>query len=193
MEQVEARVVNIKNGEPIIEEDTWAYYAYILKEGKARVYKEINGKQTQVGTINKGDVFGIMSFFFPEQAKRTATIIADGDVTVGMVLKDTFLNMLDKLPLNTRVNLNSIVASLKSMNEIDSRLFMLLKDLQYKGKVDSVNVDSEDKYFPEFIFGAADTMAESLVRAVERVNRQTMLVTEKIKFVKPNRAVLCGK
>ncbi len=34
-------------------------------------------------------IFGVMSFFV--QAKRTAMIIADGDVKVGMIARDTFI------------------------------------------------------------------------------------------------------
>ncbi len=34
-------------------------------------------------------IFGVMSFF--AQAKRTAMIIADGDVKVGMIARDTFI------------------------------------------------------------------------------------------------------
>lgn len=34
-------------------------------------------------------IFGVMSFFV--QAKRTAIIIAEGDVKVGMIARDTFI------------------------------------------------------------------------------------------------------
>ena len=34
----------IKSGEPIIEEGTWAFYAYILRSGKAKLIKSIHRK-----------------------------------------------------------------------------------------------------------------------------------------------------
>lgn len=52
----------IKNGEVIIKENTWAYYVYFLKEGNARVVKNVDGRQVTIGTLIKGDIFGEMSF-----------------------------------------------------------------------------------------------------------------------------------
>ena len=36
MEVIVSRTRKVRDGEIIVQEDTWPYYAYILKEGKAR-------------------------------------------------------------------------------------------------------------------------------------------------------------
>ena len=62
MESFIARTEKIKDGSVIVEEGSWAYYAYVLQSGKAKVWKNINGKQVQIGTLKEGDIFGEMSF-----------------------------------------------------------------------------------------------------------------------------------
>ena len=81
MEQVVTRTEKIKKGEPILEEGTWAFYAYVLQAGKAKVLKNIQGRLVLIGTLNKGDIFGDMAFL--GGTKRTASVITDGDVEVG--------------------------------------------------------------------------------------------------------------
>ncbi|HHT9143609.1 MAG TPA: cyclic nucleotide-binding domain-containing protein [Candidatus Wujingus californicus] len=70
MEQFVTRTETIKDSNVIVEEGSWAYYAYILQSGKAKVWKNIENKQVLIGTLKEGDIFGEMSFF--GMAKRTA-------------------------------------------------------------------------------------------------------------------------
>lgn len=58
MELIVSRTRKVRDGEFIIQEDTWPYYAYILKEGKARVLKNVDGKQVLIGLLAEGDIFG---------------------------------------------------------------------------------------------------------------------------------------
>ena len=90
--EVISRKEKIKDGETILEEGTWAYYGYVLKSGKAKVFKNINDKPVLIGTLNKGDIFGEVAFL--GGAKRTALVIADGDVEVDMIPRDGFLDAL---------------------------------------------------------------------------------------------------
>ncbi|QQR68019.1 MAG: cyclic nucleotide-binding domain-containing protein [Candidatus Brocadia sp.] len=62
--------------------------------------ENVNNKQVLVGTLKTGDIFGEMSFF--GMAKRTASVTADGDVVVGMITKDTFMEAINKLSRSTR-------------------------------------------------------------------------------------------
>lgn len=103
MEQFISEILNIKDGETIIEEDSLAYYAYILLSGKANVFKSFNGKQIYIVTLEEGEIFGEMSFF--GLAKRGATVIADGKVKVGLITKKTFMALLEELPKNARSKL----------------------------------------------------------------------------------------
>ena len=51
MDQSLAFTKTIKGGETIVEEGTWAFYAYVLKSGKAKVLKNINGRLVVIGAL----------------------------------------------------------------------------------------------------------------------------------------------
>lgn len=133
MEQRDFRTVRMKDGEAIIREDTWPYYVYILKVGKARIMKNVEGRQVLIGTLNKGDVIGEMAFF--GKTKRTVSVIADGDVIVEMITKDAFLNIVDKLPRNVRTRLHAMASDLRGVTEIYSRLAALLEGMNTEKKM----------------------------------------------------------
>ena len=56
MERIASRTVKVRDGEIIIQEDTWPYYVYVLKDGKARVLKNVGGKQVLIDALTKGDI-----------------------------------------------------------------------------------------------------------------------------------------
>ena len=127
MEQFFSRTEKIKDGSIILEEGSWAYYAYVLQSGRAKVWKTINNKQVLVGTLKEGDIFGEMSFF--GMAKRTASVTADGDVIVGMITKDTFMEAVNKLPKEAHVKLDKMTQDLLYLNDAYSRLTNCLREI----------------------------------------------------------------
>ncbi|MCP4265896.1 MAG: cyclic nucleotide-binding domain-containing protein [Candidatus Brocadiaceae bacterium] len=79
-----------KNHEIVLKQGSEPYYyAYVLLSGKANVYKDVEGEQVLAGIVREGEIFGILSFI--SNNIRSATIIANGDVTVGIIMKDTFV------------------------------------------------------------------------------------------------------
>ena len=127
MEQFFSRTEKIKDGSIILEEGSWAYYAYVLQSGRAKVWKNINNKPVLVGTLKEGDIFGEMSFF--GMAKRTASVTADGDVIVGMITKDTFMEAVNKLPKEAHVKLDKMTQDLLYLNDAYSRLTNCLREI----------------------------------------------------------------
>ena len=102
MELIVSRTVKVRDGEIIIQEDTWPYYVYILNEGKARVLKNVGGKQVLIDLLTEGDIFGEISFL--GKTKRTVSVIADGEAIVEMITRDTFMDFVDKLPRNVQTD-----------------------------------------------------------------------------------------
>ena len=76
MEQFFSRTEKIKDGSIILEEGSWAYYAYVLQSGRAKVWKNINNKPVLVGTLKEGYFWGNEFLWYGE---RTASVTADGD------------------------------------------------------------------------------------------------------------------
>ncbi|MBI5591110.1 MAG: cyclic nucleotide-binding domain-containing protein [Deltaproteobacteria bacterium] len=128
MNESEFMTVNVKDGDHIIDEGTWGYYTYIIKEGKAKVYKETDGKQVMVGTLKAGDIFGEMSFI--EGTKRTASVIAEGNTVVERIPRDTFLEALNQLPQDLRSKLTAMVSDLTRITAIYGQLNAKLREVQ---------------------------------------------------------------
>lgn len=70
MGEIVSRTEKIKDGEAIMEEGTWAFYAYLLKSGKAKVYRTIDDQPVLIGTLNQGDIVGEIAFLGGGEADR---------------------------------------------------------------------------------------------------------------------------
>ena len=167
MEQFISRTEKIKDGSIILEEGSWAYYAYVLQSGRAKVWKNINNKQVLVGTLKEGDIFGEMSFF--GMAKRTASVTADGDVIVGMITKDTFMEAVNKLPKEARVKLDKITQDLFYLSDVYSRLMNCLHEiLDIKGQmIDPKLFEKEVESMPDLLRKLVGLMSKRFISALD--------------------------
>jgi CRP-like cAMP-binding protein len=161
MEQFISRTEKIKDGSIILEEGSWAYYAYVLQSGRAKVWKNINNKPVLVGTLKEGDIFGEMSFF--GMAKRTASVTADGDVVVGMITKDTFMEAANKLPQEARAKLDKMTQDLLYLNDAYNRLTNCLREISdIKGRM------IDPRLFEKEVGNMPDLLREVVGRASKR-------------------------
>jgi CRP-like cAMP-binding protein len=165
--EVISRKEKIKDGEAILEEGTWAYYAYVLRSGKAKVFKSIDGKPVLLGTLSQGDIFGEVAFL--GGAKRTASVIADGDVEVDMIPRDSFYDALNQLPQGLRSKINALVSDLTFMDEVRGRLIAFLHELQnMRAKmIDLDSFEREVENMPELLRRVGVAFAKRLNTSVE--------------------------
>ncbi len=70
-------------GTEIVREGDQGDVAYIVQGGRCRVEKTIDGQRVVIGRMGPGDVFGEAAIF--SASPRTATVIADDDVTALVV------------------------------------------------------------------------------------------------------------
>jgi len=169
MERIVSRTVRVRDGEIIIQEDTWPYYTYILKEGKARVLKNVDGKQVLIGALTKGDIFGEINFL--GEMKRTASVTADGDVIVEMIARDTVMDFIGKLPRNVQTRLCAMASDLTSITEIYSRLVVLLQNRNAETKIINMKTfETEIEKIPEFMRRVVITMERRHSVVVEGLN-----------------------
>ncbi len=174
-ELFDSRIKKVKDGEIIIQEGTWPYYAYILKEGKARVLKNVGGKQVLIDLLTEGDIFGEISFL--GKTKRTVSVIADGEAIVEMITRDTFMDFVDKLPRNVQTRLCTMASDLTSMSEIYSRLVVLLQNMNAEKKMIAAETfEIEAKKIPEFIRQVITGMDRRHSVAVEGLNKLSFQV-----------------
>lgn len=186
MEEYICRIEKMKDNELIIDEGTWAYYAYILMSGNAKVFKGYNGKQVCIGTLTEGDIFGEMSFF--GMPKRTASVVADGEVKVGMISKDKFMEYINELPKETRNTLEQMSHDLFYINDIYSRLTNCLHELTaIEERVTNVNAfENEIQNMPDILRKVANLMCGRFKSSIEGSSK---LMTQLKKASKPLEAL----
>lgn len=179
MERIDVRTKKIKDGEVIIKENTWAYYVYFLKEGNARVVKNVDGRQVTIGTLIKGDIFGEMSFL--GEPMRAFSVIADGDVTVNMIAKGVFMDFFDTLPRDMRTRMYAMANDLTSITDIYSRLVVLFQNMQNSETkiIDAKTFEMEIEKMPEFMRDVAIAIARRYNVSVERLAKLSSQVEEK--------------
>jgi len=181
--EIISRKEKIKDGEAILEEGTWAYYAYVLKSGRAKVFKNIDGKPVLLGTLNQGDIFGEVAFL--GGAKRTASVIADGDVEVDMIPRDSFFDALNQLPRGLRSKLNALVSDLTFMDEVRGRLTAFLHELQnVRAKmIDLKSFEREVENMPELLRRVVIAFAKRLNASVEGCTELGAQAEETVKVI----------
>ncbi len=108
-------VERCKDGDVIITEGITSNNAYVVLSGKVNVVKTIKGREVTVATLKKGDVFGEMGLI--GEAPRTASIVAVGKTTLGMIEKEIFTKLLNQIPGDFQCVIKAMVSRLSSTTE----------------------------------------------------------------------------
>jgi CRP-like cAMP-binding protein len=72
-------------GSVIIREGAHGDWAYVVLEGRVKVQKKTPKGTVTLATLPNGAIFGELIFLQMEEGKRTASIVADGPVTAGLL------------------------------------------------------------------------------------------------------------
>jgi CRP/FNR family cyclic AMP-dependent transcriptional regulator len=102
--------INIKAGKEVIKEGTAGREAFILVEGTASVWR--NGKL--IASVGKGAVLGEVALL--ANRARTATVLAETAMTVEVLNRREFEQLLDDNPGITR---KLLVATAKRVHELE--------------------------------------------------------------------------
>ena len=183
MNQVLSRTEKNKDAETIVEKGTWTFHAYMLKSGKAKVLMNINDRPVLIRTLSNGDVFGEMAFL--GGVKRTASVIADGDVEIEMISKDAFTGALEQLPQNVRSKLNTLLSDLTGMTEVNGRSTALLDELQKMRSrmFDVKSFEREVEKMPELLRRVVIGLVQRLNASVEGCTKLAAQIEETVKGI----------
>ena len=77
--------VDYSDGTVIIEEGSRGKWIYTVLEGKVRVVKKTPTGTVCVDTLGAGEIFGEVVFLEGSEGPRSASVIAHGEVKVGML------------------------------------------------------------------------------------------------------------
>ena len=118
------------DGDVIITEGIMSNNAYVVLKGSVRITKKIDKKIVSVGTLKEGDVFGEMGLI--SQSVRSANISAIGDVTVGVIDKETFEGVMNNLPEDLKPIILSLVERLRITTQLLTRIGLELETTRNK-------------------------------------------------------------
>jgi membrane protein len=101
-------------GHVLIAEGDDSKTSYFLYAGRAAVFKQTDGGRRRLGELYEGQLFGEMAYLLNE--KRTASVVADGEVTV-LALPPQILEelMRHSAPLSRRI-IDTLCQRLERMN-----------------------------------------------------------------------------
>ncbi len=80
-----AKEERYKDNEFIIKEGAKGDWVYVLLEGQAKVKKSSPKGLVTIATLNQGDIFGEMVLWRAGKGARTASIVASGEIKVGIL------------------------------------------------------------------------------------------------------------
>ena len=140
------------DGKIIFEEGSSGDWVYVVMSGTVEVSKTVHGKKFVLGLVERGDIFGELALI--GAVKRTATTIAIGETTVGIIDRDFLDSEFNKLSSEFRAMLVAFVARFLKMMEriqgfstrkeerVPKKLSLMFKDRMTFIKAYSSNISS---------------------------------------------------
>jgi CRP/FNR family cyclic AMP-dependent transcriptional regulator len=111
--------VSYPDGAVIVEEGGRGRWIYILLVGRLRVMKRTSTGTVCVDTLGPGEIFGEMVLLEGSGGPRSASVIAQGEVKVGILDIERLNTDYEAMPLRLRALLRSLMMELK---EVTSRV-----------------------------------------------------------------------
>ena len=118
-------VQRYSNDDIIVSEGIVSNNAYIIFEGKVNITKKVDKKSILINTLNKGEVFGEMGLI--SQSVRSASVVAVGNVTIGVIEREQFEAIVSKLPDDIRAIVKALVDRLRYTSDQLSKIGLELE------------------------------------------------------------------
>jgi len=100
-----------QDGAVIIREGSFGEGTYVLLDGKVEISRKIDGRKVVIAGLEKGDVFGEISYI--DRQPRSASVIALGEVKVGLLNKDYLEAEMNKTSEEFRMIMKAITNRLR--------------------------------------------------------------------------------
>ncbi|MCH8933765.1 MAG: cyclic nucleotide-binding domain-containing protein [Nitrospinae bacterium] len=113
------------NGDIIVSEGIVSNNAYIILEGKVNVTKKVDKKSILINSLSKGEVFGEMGMI--SQSTRSASVVAVGNVTIGVIDREQFEATVSQLPEDIQAIVKALVDRLRYTSDQLSKIGLELE------------------------------------------------------------------
>jgi len=102
-----------ENNEYIINEGSRGDWVYVILEGQVKVKKMTSKGMVTIDTLKEGDIFGEMILWQGGKATRSASIIADGSVKVGLLNGERLLQDYESISPRLKTLIKSLILKLR--------------------------------------------------------------------------------
>lgn len=100
----------------IVKEGAHGDWIYVVLEGRVKVRKKTEKGMLTIATLREGAVFGEMVFLQNRRGQRSATVVADGNVAVGILDVNQLGSELGKLSPMLRKLLSALADRLEEVS-----------------------------------------------------------------------------
>jgi len=107
-----AKEENYQDSDSIIKEGTSGDWVYVVLEGKVKVKKMTSKGLLVIDTLKEGDIFGEMILWQSGKGARTASVVADGAVKVGVLDTGFLLKEYERLSPRLKDLMRSLIKRL---------------------------------------------------------------------------------
>jgi CRP-like cAMP-binding protein len=91
---------NYEDGDIIFEEGKSGDWVCVVLEGSVEVFKTVSGRKFILGKLGRGEIFGELALL--GAVKRTATVRAIGETTIGVIDREFLDKELNKMSSELR-------------------------------------------------------------------------------------------
>jgi CRP-like cAMP-binding protein len=136
-------VVMYKDKDLIVTQDTESPYFYGILEGEVSIWvKGQDGENICVSRIRRGDIFGEAAIFI--DMKRTASVIANGNVRIVSIFRDKLFSYTHKYPrAGLKIYLYIIMSLLNKLTKTNTEFI-----LEKESTVSAKDLENLKSYFP---------------------------------------------
>jgi CRP-like cAMP-binding protein len=117
-----AKEESYRDNDYIIKEGASGDWVYLVIEGKVKVKKMTSKVLLTIDTLKEGEIFGEMILWQSGRGARTASVIADGAVKVGILDTEALLREYEKLSPRLKDLMRSLI---KRLNETTKKAVTL--------------------------------------------------------------------
>jgi CRP-like cAMP-binding protein len=101
------------DGAVIFEEGGFSDWVYVIMEGEVKLTKKMPTGHVTVAKLGKGDFIGELEFLDMGKEPRSATVIAVGEVKLGVIDRDKLRREYDSLSPDFRKVIRTLVQRLR--------------------------------------------------------------------------------
>jgi CRP-like cAMP-binding protein len=110
------------DGQVIFQEGTFGDWVYVVIEGQVKVLKKTPKGEVTVATLREGDFIGELEFLDMGKEPRSATVVAMGDVKLGVLDRDRLRREYESLSADFRMLIRTLVQRTRRITQVAASL-----------------------------------------------------------------------